>query len=69
MTKGSGIFDVGCNSKNGSSDPRRIKLSVHASGPCVQGSELCCIQQKGGFKIHYLKGGSKYFVVLSRFGE
>ena len=69
MTKGSDIFDVGCNSKNGSSDPRRIKLSVHASGPCVQESELCFIQQKGGFKILYLMGGSKYFAVLSRFGE
>ena len=69
MTRGSDIFDVGCSSKNWNSDPRRIELNVHASCPCIHESELCFLQQKGGFKINHLKGGSKYFVVLSRFGK
>ena len=69
VTKGSDIFDVGYSSKNWSSDPRRIKLNVHASCPRVHESELCFLQHKGGFKMHHLRGGSKYFVVLSRFGK
>lgn len=69
MTKGNNVIGVGCSSKNWGSDPRGIKLNFSASCPCLLKSEPCLLQQKGGFKIHHLREGSKYFVALSRFGK